>query len=320
MDGFARGGAISNRIDHQFCGIVALHRKECWVGLKPFFVPVDKILHGRGRAVHKESVDEHGSVDRRIGRAGEVRRVPSIRAKKRNFHVVEIELGCNEAGVGSAAWNKDRIEARRIENFLVQLCQFAGQFCLINRHGQAILLDVLRLHAFELLTHVGFALFVGFNGDHFPLVLAHFLGEKPGQFASIRGVGMQDAEPAESLLLHGIGRDAFGLKLKGKRRAEHIVAESSDVGQGRRRRDQGDVGSLGEFSHDRKTFREERADHGEGTIGVQQFGEVVQKRGVIGFEIFDDETDRCAFCPVFVCFDGQLNSAEDFIRKGGKFS
>ena len=93
--------------------------------------------------------------------------------------------------------------------------------------------------------------------------------------AAIRGVGMQDAESAEALLFDGIGRDSFGLKFIGERRAEHIVAESSDVGEGRRRRDQGDVGSLGEFSHDRQIFREERADHGEGAIGVQQFGEVV---------------------------------------------
>ena len=107
---------------------------------------------------------------------------------------MEIELGCNEAGVGRAAWNEDRIEARRIEDFLVQFCQFPGQFSLINRHGQAIPLEVLFLHAFELRTHVGFTLFVGFDGDHFPLVLAHFLGKEPGQFAAIRGVGMQDAE------------------------------------------------------------------------------------------------------------------------------
>ena len=79
------------------------------------------------------------------------------------------------------------------------------------------------------------------------------------------------------------------------------------------------MGSLGEFSHDRQIFREERADHGEGAIGAQQSGEVVQKRGVIGFEIFDDETHRCAPCPVSVCFDGQLNSAEDFVGKGGEF-
>ena len=70
-------------------------------------------------------------------------------------------------------------------------------------------------------------------------MLAHFLGEEPGQLAAIRGVGMQDAESAEALLLDGIGRDSFGLKLIGERRAEHIVAESSDVGEGRRRRDQG---------------------------------------------------------------------------------
>ncbi len=73
VDGFAGGGAFSNRIEHQFRGIIALHRKKCRVGFKPFFIPGDKILHGRGGAVDKEAVDEHGSVDRRIVRAGEVR-------------------------------------------------------------------------------------------------------------------------------------------------------------------------------------------------------------------------------------------------------
>ena len=100
-------------------------------------------------------------------------------------------------------------------------------------------------------------------------MLAYFLGEEPGQLAAVCGVGMQDAESAEALLLDGIGRDTFGLKLIGERRAEYIVAESSDVGEGRRWRDQGNVGSLGEFSHDRQIFREKRADHGEGAIGVQ---------------------------------------------------
>ena len=80
---------------------------------------------------------------------------------------------------------------------------------------------------------------------------------------------MQDAESTEALLLDGIGRDSFGLKLIGERRTEHVVAEASDVREGRRRRDQGDVSSLGEFSHDGQLFREERANHGEGTIGVQ---------------------------------------------------
>ena len=101
------------------------------------------------------------------------------------------------------------------------------------------------------------------------------------------------------MLFDGIGRDAFGLKFIGERRAEYIVAESSDVGKRCRRRDEGDMGSLGEFSHDRQIFREKWTDHGEGAIGVQQFGEVVQKRIVIRFEVFDDETDRWASCPIF---------------------
>src|SRR6185503_14559308 len=60
--------------------------------------------------------------------------------------------------------------------------------------------------------------------------------------------------------------------------------------------------------------------HGEWAISIQQFGEVVQKRGKVGFEILHDETNRCTSCPVFVCLDGQLNTAEDFIGKGGEFS
>ena len=40
----------------------------------------------------------------------------------------------------------------------------------------------------------------------------------------------------------------------------------------------------------------------------------------IGFEIFDDETDRWTSCPVSIGFDGQLNSAEHFTGKGSEFS
>ena len=123
--------------------------------------------------------------------------------------------------------------------------------------------------------HVGFALFVRLNGDHFPFVLAHFLGKEPGQLAAIGGVGVQDAESAKALLLDGIGRDSFGLQLIGERRTEHIVAESSDVGEGRRGRDQRDVSPFGEFSHDRQIFREEGTDHGERAIVVQQLGKIV---------------------------------------------
>jgi hypothetical protein len=36
---------------------------------------------------------------------------------------MEIELGCNDAGVGCAAWNEDRVEAR-IEHFLVSFVTF----------------------------------------------------------------------------------------------------------------------------------------------------------------------------------------------------
>ena len=163
-------------------------------------------------------------------------------------------MGRNDAGVGCAAWNKDRIEARCIIDFLVQLCQFSGQFCLIDRHGQAVSVEVLRLHTFELPAHINFALFVGFDGDHFSLVLAHFLGEESGQLAAIGRVGMQDAESAETLLFDGIRGDAFGLKFIGERRIEHVVAEASDVGKCRGRRDQGDVSSFGEFGHDRQIF------------------------------------------------------------------
>ena len=67
-------------------------------------------------------------------------------------------------------------------------------------------------------------------------------------------------------------------------------------------------------------FREERADHGEGTIGVQQFGEVVQKRIVIGLEVFDDETDRWAPARSLHRFDGQLNTTEHFTGEWGEFS
>ena len=126
---------MSNRVEHQFRGIVTLDRKECRVGLETFFIPGHKILHRRHGAVHKEAVDEHGSIDRRIVCAGEILRIPSICAEEGHFHVVEIELGGDDAGVGCAAWNEDRIETRCVENFLVQLCQFPGQFRLIERHG-----------------------------------------------------------------------------------------------------------------------------------------------------------------------------------------
>src|SRR5262245_42397398 len=79
-DGFDGGGAFSSCIEHQFCRVVALHRKERWAGFESFFVPGNKILHGWGGAVDKESVDEYGSVNRRVVHAGKVRRVPSVRA------------------------------------------------------------------------------------------------------------------------------------------------------------------------------------------------------------------------------------------------
>ena len=76
VDGFAGGGAFSNRIEHQFRGIVALHRKECRVGLEPFLVPVDKILHGRGGlSTKKPSTNTAPSIDE-----------SSVRAKSGEFH------------------------------------------------------------------------------------------------------------------------------------------------------------------------------------------------------------------------------------------
>src|SRR6185295_3700289 len=42
VNGFARRGAFVHRIDHEFRSIVALHGKECRIGLEPFFVSIDE--------------------------------------------------------------------------------------------------------------------------------------------------------------------------------------------------------------------------------------------------------------------------------------
>ena len=81
---------------------------------------------------------------------------------------------------------------------------------------------------------------------------------------------MQDAKSAEALLFDGIGRDSFGLQFIGECRAEHIVASLTlgRVAAGVIR------GMWARSASSAMTgrFFERRADHGEGTIGVQQFG------------------------------------------------
>ncbi len=60
---------------------------------------IDEVLHVRIRAVDKEPVDEHSAVEGLIRGADEVRRIPSVTAQQRHFHVVKVQLCRHEADV-----------------------------------------------------------------------------------------------------------------------------------------------------------------------------------------------------------------------------